>query len=809
MTKSSVSKPAPPSPVRSESSPVRSSGTLWRWGILALVVGAGGVVFADWWIVVPESETAHYVGSASCIDCHAQEAERWRGSYHDLAMDPATPETVLGDFQDAELTHFGITSRMFRRDGKFYVHTEGADGQMADFEVKYVLGVAPLQQYMVEFDRPADARPDEVGRVQVLPICWDTRQKKWFFLQPPDVSERVLPGDDLHWTGIAQRWNNMCADCHTTNYHKNFDARSQQYHTTFTDMDVSCEACHGPGSVHVQLASASSLFWDRKRGYGLANLKDSNPRTEIETCAPCHSMRRIVHTGFQGGQPFFDSYANELLLGHLYHADGQIREEVYEYGSFTQSKMYQKGIRCSDCHDPHSTQVKYQGNQLCTSCHQHPAGKYDTPNHHHHAPGREGALCTSCHMPKTTYMEVDPRLDHSLRIPRPDVSVQVGTPNACSGCHLAEGGLPAARSAQLPEYADWLRAAREGDGEVKEALAKVDRWAAERFTAWYGTKADAADHYATTLTAARRGDLDARERLIKLIRDRRLSGILRATCLFELGQYAQDDVVSTSAEMLTDEEPLVRLAALPNLERLPEDQLVKRAAPLLRDPLRAVRAEAGRVLARVDIRWLDGPQRQAREAALEEYRQGLVANNDRAVAHLGLGVLAEQLGDLPGAREAYETALRIEPQMAGPRANLAALLEQFAASERDETAAQHLARRVQDLRQQELELLRRDAQLVPRNASVRYRLGLSLYLHGQLAEAEHELREAVQLSPNTADFVLGLALLLQKQNQIPEAIEWTRRLLVLRPGDPSYAQLLAELEQQQRPSGQPAGPPRP
>ena len=402
--------PQRPDPVASIPEPSRPPAR-WVWVLLwaaAPLILGGGVVLADWWVCLPDSTQATFVGRQACIDCHREANDAWQGSHHDLAMDVATPQTVLGDFNDAEFEQFGIRSRMFRRDGKYWVHTEGPDGAMTDFEVKWVFGVDPLQQYMVEFDRPADMPEHEIARVQVLRICWDTKRKEWFYLHPPDVRERLAPDDDLHWTGVAQRWNNMCADCHSTNLQKNYDVATNTYHTTFSEIDVSCETCHGPGSVHVELANAKSLFWDRKRGYGLARLKD-NAETLIQTCAPCHSRRSHVYPGFPPGGNYYDYYNNELLQRTTYHADGQILDEVYEYASFIQSKMYHKGIRCTDCHDPHKAKPKYTGNALCTSCHQHPAGKYDTPAHHFHQPDSTGAACVECHMPQTTYMEVHPQ----------------------------------------------------------------------------------------------------------------------------------------------------------------------------------------------------------------------------------------------------------------------------------------------------------------------------------------------------------------------------------------------------------------
>ena len=340
-------------------------------------------LFADWWICLPEDVQATFVGGQACVECHATETHLWRGSDHDRAMDVATDDTVLGDFEDATFTRHGITSRMFRRDGKFFMNTEGPDGQMADFEIKYVFGVRPLQQYMVEFDRPPDMPTNEIARLQVLRVSWDTEKKEWIYVPPPDVDDKLAPDDDLHWTGIAQCWNNMCAYCHSTNLQKNFNVETRTYHTTFSEIDVSCEACHGPASLHIELANSKSIFWDRKRGYGLAPLKSRDTDIQIHTCAPCHSRRRMIHPDFRPGDNYYDYCSNELLEQATYYADGQIMDEDYVFGSFIQSKMYHKDIRCTDCHDPHSGLLKLHGNQVCVACHQHAPGKYDTPAHHH------------------------------------------------------------------------------------------------------------------------------------------------------------------------------------------------------------------------------------------------------------------------------------------------------------------------------------------------------------------------------------------------------------------------------------------
>jgi hypothetical protein len=173
-------------------------------------------------------------------------------------MEVATEQSVLGDFSDATFTRFDDTTRFFRDGERFMVNAEGPDGEYHDYEVKWTFGVDPLQQYMVEF-------PD--GRVQVLRVSWDVHKKEWFYVPPPDAAEeRLAPDDPLHWTGLAQNWNTMCAECHSTDYHKNFNLAKNSYDSKYFEIDVSCEACHGPGSAHVELANAASPFWDRNIG---------------------------------------------------------------------------------------------------------------------------------------------------------------------------------------------------------------------------------------------------------------------------------------------------------------------------------------------------------------------------------------------------------------------------------------------------------------------------------------------------------------------------------------------------------------
>ncbi|MGD8328507.1 MAG: multiheme c-type cytochrome, partial [Acidobacteriota bacterium] len=385
--------------------------------------------------------TATYVGRQRCAACHAEQEAGWRGSDHDRAMEVAAPGSVLGDFDDAIFEHDGRRERFFRRGDEFWVELSESDGTTRELPVAFTFGVRPLQQYLIGL-------PD--GRYQALDVAWDVRPQadggqRWFYLRP---GESPPPGDPLHWTGVAYTWNTMCADCHSTDLRKNYDADSDSYATTYAEIDVSCEACHGPGSAHSEWArarpqdtatagqpdppardaamSAAEMglqvdfprivdhSWEINPDTGLARREPPGaPAYDVELCGRCHARRADIAEDYRFGAPVSDFYRVSLLDEGLYHADGQIRDEVFVYGSFLQSRMYQSGVGCSDCHDPHGLETYNAGNALCNRCHL--GSKFDTPEHYHHEVGTPGAGCVDCHMPTTTYMVVDPRRDHSFR----------------------------------------------------------------------------------------------------------------------------------------------------------------------------------------------------------------------------------------------------------------------------------------------------------------------------------------------------------------------------------------------------------
>ena len=809
---------------------------------LLLVILACGILLADRFRESPEEVTSSYVGRDSCVDCHQNEAKLFHGSDHDLAMDIATDETVLANFEDQTIEHFGIQSRMFRDGKRFMVNTEAHDGTMQDFEVKYVFGVRPLQQYMVETQRPDDAKENEIGHVQVLRISWDTNKKSWFYLSPPDVDEKLAPDDPLHWTGITQNWNASCAVCHSTDLQKNFSAVANNYHTTFSEIDVSCEACHGPGSYHVELANRKSLFWDRNHGYGLAKLKTESNLPQIETCAPCHSRRTVVSEGFQPGCNFDEYFATQVVAQPIYHVDGQIRDEDYVYGSFIQSKMYHNGIRCTDCHDPHSTKLKFEDNQLCTSCHQHSAGKYDTINHHHHEPGTPGSACVDCHMPATTYMMVDSRRDHSLRVPRPDLSVSLGTPNACSGCHIDSKKLVDRKSEKpLNQYLDWIIAAESGDEVVAAELKRVDAAMLEATTKWYpeGQSPEKTKYYEQLAQGLSGGESSA-PTLVAMANDRRVPALIRASALNGLVGDSSEESLEASMQALQDDDPKVVSAALARLDaelvRIGGRQrysqsgpnsselrsVVEAIAKLFNHPHRRVRIEAARVFVSVDqeskTAYTDLKQREEFERALAELKKSLYIENDRAAFHMMLGGLHEMLGDRERAKGDYRAAITVEPNLAGPRSNLAAILDaevqqteqeirQMRPSGRmDATQLQQMrdrmrrqgeqmirsAQTVERLRLEEHQLLTIDverAKDLQETHGLHYRYAMSCFVQKDIESTKKHLLEAYTQAPDNPVYQMGLATYYVHVEDGEKAMGYIEQLLESDPRHPGYRSL--------------------
>lgn len=736
-----------------------------------------------------ELPAATYVGGRACAACHKREHAQWAGSHHDLAMQEANEQTVLGDFNHATFEYFGVTSTFYERDKRLFVRTDGPDGHMHDYEITYTFGATPLQQYLIEFPG---------GRYQALGIAWDDRPReeggqRWFHLYPDG---KIDHDDALHWTGRNQTWNYMCAECHSTNLHKRYDLQGDRYDTTWTDVDVSCEACHGPGSRHVQWVKddadsgspepgggagllvrfdeSDASAW--KGAPGMDTAKRATPlasQAELETCGHCHARRRVIHDRYIPGRPLLDTHQVAFLEPGLYHPDGQIRGEVYVYGSFLQSKMHRAGVTCSDCHDPHSLRLRAAGNGLCTRC--HAPAKFDAPTHHFHPPSSEGAQCVACHMPATTYMVVDPRRDHSFRIPRPDLSEKLDTPNACTQCHST-------RSAQ---------------------------WAAGAIARWHGAEKASAPHYGELIHRGRERRPEADVALGKLVVDPEVPGIVRATALTLLRSYASSATLQAIEQGLDDKDPLVRIGAIRVVDMITPAKRIGLLGPLLDDPIRSVRVEAARLLAPVRRDDLPEGQRTALGRATREYVAAELVNGERPSAHLNLGVFYMDQGNPAPAEEAYRTALRLDPSFYPALVNLAdlyriqgrdqegeALLRRAVALAPNEANVHHSfgLLLVRMKRQDEaLEAFRRAAALQPDDPRHGYVYAIALNSAGRAGEAVTVLERVHQRSPHHREVLVALATINRDRGQRDAAIRYAEKLAALSPEDEAARRLLDQL----------------
>lgn len=780
---------------------------IWLGALLsALIVIVGGLTFQylsgntrnmQLLLAAPR-----FVGSGTCASCHAAEASLWRNSQHKHAMAHATDQSVLGDFNDAGFDYYGIHSRFFRKDGKFFVETDGPGGKLATFQVKYTFGADPLQQYLIEFSD---------GRLQALSIAWDSRPKekggqRWFHLYP---NEDIRYDDILHWTKLNQNWNHMCAECHSTGVHKNYDAATDRFATTWAEISIGCEACHGAGSRHVAWARSQRSWWpfgqsdDPTKGLAVrfderigvtwarhastsAPRRSAPPallRKEVETCGLCHARRATLSEDWVPGQWLADTHLITPLSREFFHADGQMRnlEETYNYGAFKQSKMFAMGVTCSDCHDAHSAALRAPGDGVCLQC--HAPESYETATHSHHSGVSPSLSCSSCHMPARSYMVIDRRHDHSFRIPRPDLPAKFGTPNACNDCH-------GDRSAQ---------------------------WAAAAIESWFGPHREGFQTYAAAFHAAWADQLDAGKLLAAVISDSRTPAFIRASAFDDMSAHVSHPSIDLARSGLSDQDPMVRIGALDVLEEVPATQLWPLVAPLLSDPIRGVRIKAASLLASVPTASQPATDRESFERAAAEFVAAQRLNADRPEARTALGNFYVQRGLTAEAQAEFKAALRLSPQFAPAAINLADLYRQLGQdNEGSEVLRTAIITSPQDAglhhalglalvrlkrNDEALAEMQRAAELDPDQARYGYVYAVALHSAGRAQEAIAVLKENLARHPNDLDTLAALVGFNRDSGDVKSALEYAERLAEIAPTDKELSALVEMLRHQVDSSG--------
>ncbi len=704
-------------------------------------------------------KTALYVGGEQCQSCHAGEFNDWKKSDHNLAMQHANDSTVLGNFNNATYISDGVTNKFFKKEGKYFINTQGDDGKNHDYEVLFTFGYYPLQQYLISFPG---------GRMQSTRVSWNTREKKWFHQY---AGQKVYHKDWLHWTGNSQNWNTMCASCHSTDLQKNYDAVTDTYKTTWKDINVNCESCHGPGSNHIDFINSEVYKGgERIKNSGLDYAKDTISQLQLNTCAPCHARKAdlsqaMIHLG-----EIMDDMIPQVISDEFYFSDGQIKEEDYEYGSFAQSKMFHNNVRCSSCHNPHSGKLKIEGNNLCLSCH---TPKYDTPEHHFHALNTEGAQCINCHMPAKTFMGIDNRRDHSFRVPRPDQSILYETPNTCNSCHKD----------------------------------KTQKWAADAIVKWYGPERKY--HFSDDLAPGSLLNDKSESHLVKLLTDTSQPEIARATAVEYLGKIQTQRSADALILALNDLKPLVRYHALRSLENFNADVWKQSAYICLTDKVRAVRIAAADLYHRLPKDDIPLSAKSAYEPADSENKNYLYYQTDFSVGNVMVADYELQDGDYLNAIIHYVRGLKKDSLMNYARLNLAAtynstgknqealktLKEAATIDPANDRIFYNLGLLYNELGNVPLTLenFQKASRLNSQNPGLYYNYGLALQQQGKLKEAEQILLKGIGLSPQATNINYALAYLYMKQNLPDKARKHAEVLKRNDPQNPDYQVLYQSL----------------
>lgn len=701
--------------------------------------------------------TATYVGDLTCKNCHQKEYDLWRSSDHFKAMQLPNDSTVKGDFNNATYSANGVSSKFYKKGGKFFINTQGHDGKNHDFEIAYTFGYYPLQQYLIKF-------PD--GKYQVTRASWDAKAKKWFHQYKDD---KIATDDWLHWTGGAQNWNTNCADCHSTNVTKNYSVEKDSFNTTYSAINVSCEACHGPASKHIKYIKTDYKNRKKEIGSRLQLAKKTSQLAQINTCAPCHARRGTVNKNLIRSDELLDNYIPEIPISESFHDDGQVKEEDFIYTSFLQSKMYSMGVKCSNCHNVHSGQLVLKANNVCLQCHQK---KYNEPTHTFHAANSTGAQCVNCHMPGSYFMGNDYRHDHSLRVPRPDLSVAYNTPNACNNCHKN----------------------------------KTAKWASQVVDKWYGPTRKY--HFSEDLIPGSRGGKDAASHILRLLDKPDVPAIVKAAAVAHLGNHPDNSGLNALLQCLTDKDAQIRYRVLLSLKSFSQEQWIKVATPLLQDPVRAVRVAAADLFLTVPNEEIPGNFQSSLLGAKNEYLQYLYNQVDFATGNIALADYYARITDYPNAEKFYLRGLENDSRMNLARLNLS-IVYNLENKNNDALSILKVAEKVDPKNENVLfnmgllynemkdtkmaiQTFEKAVNIKATNPRLYYNYGL-LLLNTNEAKAEEVLKKGLAIDNNYPDLHFALAFLYIKQKQYAKAMPQALMLKKLDPNNPNYSQVFATL----------------
>lgn len=568
---------------------------------------------------------AQYLGARACAECHKDLSAEWHRGRHSKMFQPATADSVVGDFGRGELRLRGQRYVVRAEDGGFFVSENLPTGKLLEHRVDFTLGNRRIQHYLTR---------REDGRIVVLPPSWDVQRRQWFH------NMEIVRPDEKQLDGI-QVWNKNCDGCHVSEQRKGYDAAADSYATSWRDFGTNCERCHGPGSRHAERFASKERYPGDPDRY-IVRPTRLEPQKAVSVCAQCHSLRDVVAPGYQPGDDYYDHFMPILEYGPqsasdpAWWADGRPRRFSNDALGLVQSACFLKGrATCTACHrDPHEPDVEKNedlrptNERLCARCHAEIARA--VPAHSRHAASSPGSSCVECHMPPLVFSIKAAIRDHTLSVPAPENTARFGIPNACGVCHKD----------------------------------KKPEWAEARLREWFGPGRRARlVARAEAFTLGRQGKPEAVARLMSLAADREAAPLVRANALGHLSRYPDSRARQALLEALRSDEALLRAVAALNLGSTGLERVaaVPALTAALHDSRRVVRVSAAFALVGLGVARLDGEDGEPFEAAKADYVARGRFHSDDAQAQLDLGKFLLLSRQPQAAQQALLQSRRLDP----------------------------------------------------------------------------------------------------------------------------------------------------
>jgi predicted CXXCH cytochrome family protein len=675
---------------------------------------------------------------------------------------PVAEATIVGNFADGtRLSAHGRSYEFGRKDGRPFVTVAFSDRPPETFTVDYTLGAKRYQGYLSQL-------PD--GRIYVLPAFWQIESGRWI-----DWKEITPIPDGAH--DLRQIWNANCFNCHATNLVQGYDVAAKQYRTTWTEMGIGCEACHGPGREHIALADAWDADPATKPAYDTSehntrltdilktlSPRSAEPRRVFDTCAYCHGNKTNLFAGFRAGDRYED-YALPFMLSDDIPAN-DLQGEFWPDGrpnrfnrnqALMLSGCFQAGaIVCTKCHVAHGSRYEHSlkvniyqgryGDTLCTQCHQEskrvPGGL--------RLPGEERELAGAPSGPqggvpdsRSSFTTAEGLQAHTFHAPESEGS-------RCIGCHMSD--------------VNWRMLVRRRDHTFRppnpEITArfgvpnacttchddKTPEWAAAQMDAWWGDgsrrQKDVA--MADVLYRAGSGDLAVLPNLGRLAIDRSRGALIRASAADYVSRLLHggrgDGRARVQSQTSLNTAAGGSTGPLPASPSQVTPELVNMLIAAAADPEPMVRASAVRALAATGQTARVTPPLTAR---LIDQARVVRARAAEALLALGIAQLPGPAGEaLRNAQDEYAASLDAFPDVAVNHASRAWL-----ESER-----------------------------------------------GRADEAQQAADRAIQVDPGFARPYVIKGVLAARGGHYREAVEHWKKARALEPGYPRIDELIAEAE---------------